>query len=128
MKKNKLVYGTILIAFMLNTFTLNSGYCTPSRNLNRQQYIFEDAQNVTPEEIIRISFYNGNRLYLYDYNSPKDIYLAQRVLLSMYPDGSDSFREAVCMLGECLEEDGRYTKKQIDKVVDFMLNFRPSFK
>ena len=63
-----------------------------------------------------------------DYNDPMDVYVAQQFILSMYPGRRDLFERAVCTLGKCLEEDGRYTKKQADKVVKFMLNFKPSAK
>ena len=127
MKKNKLVYGAILAAFMLNTVTMNSSYSTSSANSD-EQYIFETAQRVGPEEMIRTGFKKGV-LSRVDYNNPKSVYIVQQhILTQLYPNRPDLFRTAVCTLGKCLEEDGRYTKKQADKVVKFMLNFKSSVR
>ena len=58
MKKNKLVYGAILAAFMLNTITLNNSYGT-SRMDSDRQYIIETSQRLGPEKTIRACYFRG---------------------------------------------------------------------
>ena len=128
MKKNKLVYGAILAAFMLNTVTLNNGHGASDKNLSRRRYMLETAQRVGPEEMIKAGYFRGGGLDTNDYNDPKEVYITQQFILSLYPDRPDLFRRAVCTLGKCIEEDGRYTKKQADRVVKFMLNFKSSVR
>lgn len=120
--KKKLFYSIILIALMLNTISFTS-YSAPGVDSNRQ-YMLETAQRVGPEEMIRAGFFRGGGLDKEDYNNPQDVYMAQQFILSLYPGRPDLFKKAVCTLGECLKESGNYTTGQINRVVNFMLNFK----
>ena len=124
MKKNRLVVGAMLLTLVLSMSNLSVGLCTSASD---DAYTLEVARKLGPEKMIKWSF--GKFLRKEDYTNPESVYIVRQYIRDeLYPGDQVAFRTAVCTLGKCLEEDERYTKKQADKVVKFMLNFKPSAK
>ena len=114
-------YCIILVAFMLNTVTMNASYSSSSD----REYVLKAAQRLGPEEMIKAFFFKGGGLDKNDYNDPEEVYIVQQYIATqLYPGRRDLFERAVCTLGECLKESGDYTTGQVNRVVHFMLNFK----
>lgn len=129
--KKKLFYSIVLTALMLNTIISNVAYSSSNRSANKQHIVVVASHHIIPKtikvypvEAVRRKFENGF-LGRRDYSDPDDVCMAQQYISKkLCPGRPDLFELSVCTLGECLKNDERYSKQQVDRAVNLMLNFR----
>lgn len=118
--KNSKLYLVGLMTVMLCILNLTnvnaSGHVSVLDKKSR-----EAALRIGPEKMMEFSY--DDTLHKGNFTNIVDVNAVQQHIADLYPNRPDLYKRAVCTLGKCLEKDGRYNQKQVDKVVKYMMHF-----
>lgn len=119
MKKNRTFLIFLLTLLSISTF--GSNLCLALSTSTLDQQAIKTALEVGPENMIRFGF--RDYLYKTDYKNPREVHKVQQHIANLYPNRPDLYKRAACTLGKCLDESGKYTKSESERVVKYIIRF-----
>lgn len=116
MKKSRLfLIFSLLLFTMFNILYINTSKATSTSTLSTRAR--EAAIRIGPERMMKFGFDQKEHLGNVNYRNQKEVSAVQKHLVDLYPDRPDLYKRAACALGECLRESGKYTEKEVERVV-----------
>ena len=125
MKKSKLFLTALFAISALNTVHVSDVEAASTSAVSSRAR--EAALKIGPEKMIRFEFAEKRQLGNINYKSREGVSFVQKQLVDLYPDRPDLYKRAACVIGECLNEEGKYTQKEIERVVGYIMKLTEKY-